>query len=98
MALKSHRDAANQHHGIAFHDDTRNMAADRATAQIALARHLDTVHRHRTGSGDYLAAMTGDVAESNHIFHAVLPQLHQVASGLRLLAYRSAIQRHTVMP
>ena len=71
MPVEGNRNAVNRHRRIAFNDDTRRMPGDRANACIAHSRHRDSVDQCCSGRRYDTAAMTGCVAESNHVFHGL---------------------------
>jgi hypothetical protein len=98
MALESHRYAADQDQRVAFHDHARGMTVERATACISFSCNRNAMYGCGAGRDKHLAAVTGKVTESNHIFHVVLQQSFQFDNLILAETYRSAIHCHTVMP
>lgn len=69
MSLKGNGYAADPHQWITFGDDAGDMSLDRTNARISLSRHGNAMHKRGAGRGNYLAAVTGQVAESDYAFH-----------------------------
>jgi hypothetical protein len=73
MPLERNRYAAGQYMWIAFRDDAGGVSLDWTNAGVSLAGNRNTMHPRCAGSGDDLAAVTGNVTESDYTFHFFPP-------------------------
>lgn len=69
MPLESHRYAPGQDHGITLDDHAGAVPTDRAAADITLPGDSNAMYGGSAGCGDHLAAMSGGVAQSDHVLH-----------------------------